>query len=110
MFIKNFIYHYIIYPIIFVGVYAAFTIFKLDDTPVPINDALHMVLLYYFAISVYHAFPTINSKGKQKRISIFSMISETVYYFFRISKYVRCLGAPVFIGIYHFNKLGDEGS
>jgi hypothetical protein len=65
MFIKNFCYHYIIYPIIFVGVYALFAIFKLDDTPVPISDALHMILLYYFAISVYHALPTIKSKNKK---------------------------------------------
>lgn len=66
MFIKNFCYHYIIYPIIFVGVYALFAIFKLDDTPVPISDALHMILLYYFAISVYHALPTIKSNRNKK--------------------------------------------
>ncbi|MGE7768276.1 hypothetical protein [Peribacillus sp. NPDC096540] len=61
MFIKNFIYQYIIYPIIFVGVYVLFYVFKLDGTPVPINDALNMVLLYYFAISVYNALPTLKS-------------------------------------------------
>jgi hypothetical protein len=66
MFIKNFIYHYIIYPIIFVGVYALFAIFKLDDTPVPISDAMHMIFIYYFAISVYNALPTIKSNRNKK--------------------------------------------
>ncbi|MFJ7685586.1 hypothetical protein [Peribacillus butanolivorans] len=66
MFIKNFIYQYIIYPIIFVGVYVLFYVFKLDDTPVPINDALNMVLLYYFAISVYNALPTLKSNRSKK--------------------------------------------
>ncbi|KOR80450.1 hypothetical protein AM232_19820 [Bacillus sp. FJAT-21352] len=45
-----------------------FAIFKLDDTPVPISDAMHMILIYYFAISVYNALPTIKSnrnKGSQ---------------------------------------------
>lgn len=66
MFIKNFIYHYIIYPIIFVGVYALFAIFKLDDTPVPISDAMHMILIYYFAISVYNALPAMKSNRNKK--------------------------------------------
>jgi hypothetical protein len=51
---------------IFVGVYALFAIFKLDDTPVPISDAMHMILIYYFAISVYNALPAMKSNRNKK--------------------------------------------
>lgn len=66
MFIKNFISQYIIFPIIFVGVFVLFYVFKLDDTPVPISDVLNMILLYYFAISVYNALPIIKSNRSKK--------------------------------------------
>lgn len=69
MYIKSFISYFIIYPMIFVGVFVSFNIFELDAIPVSINDALHMTLLYYFVISVYNVLPTIktnrNKKGSQ---------------------------------------------
>ncbi|MCF7624443.1 hypothetical protein ACPOM7_23410 [Peribacillus castrilensis] len=65
--IDEIFYEHILYRIvIFVGVYALFAIFKLDDTPVPIRDAMHMILIYYFAISVYNALPTIKSNRNKK--------------------------------------------
>lgn len=66
--IDEIFYEHILYRIvIFVGVYALFAIFKLDDTPVPISDAMHMILIYYFAISVYNALPTIKYNCNKKR-------------------------------------------
>ncbi|MCP1092224.1 hypothetical protein M0L17_00170 [Bacillaceae bacterium OS4b] len=65
--IDEIFYEHILYRIvIFVGVYALFAIFKLDDTPVPISDAMHMILIYYFAISVYNALPTIKYNCNKK--------------------------------------------